>query len=304
MIIPIEPTTIQKITPMNFHGLDLFIKRDDLIDKQISGNKLYKLKYNIVHAKRLGKTAILTFGGAFSNHIVATASLCYKVGFDSIGIIRGEAPSIQNPTLRLASELGMKLIHISRGDYRLKSEVHFLNKLALDFPQAYIIPEGGANLAGILGAKTILNSATDQFDRIICPIGTGTTFAGLVKAAKSHQKVIGITIHRHSAILQDIFKVYPSFSRIQSSRYEIMNDFHFGGYAKWKPELLTFIQQFHVTTGIKLDPIYTGKAMYGLAEIVRNGKLNKENKVLFIHTGGLQGISGFEQRFGIRLFNS
>jgi len=302
--LTIPLSSIQKISHPDFSSIELHIKRDDLIDEMISGNKLYKLTHNLSHARNLGSDTVLTLGGAYSNHIAATASMCKINGFKSVGIIRGERPKSHNSTLSFAEDCGMHLEFISRGDYRLKDSQKSLDEIKLKYPGCFIIPEGGANLLGILGARDILDRRTTEFDYIVLAIGTGTTFAGVTKAAHANQHVIGIPILKHDNIFDDIIKVYPSFDLQPKSKWSILNQSHFGGYAKWDQSLIAFIKEFHSQTGIKLDPIYTGKTMMGLSDLIKSKKIAPGSKVLFIHTGGLQGIKGFEDRFDLRLFSS
>jgi 1-aminocyclopropane-1-carboxylate deaminase len=157
-------------------------------------------------------------------------------------------------------------------------------------------------LLGIHGAEQMLNEQCEIFDFIVTAMGTGTTFAGLVRAAGSHQKVIGIPIHKHENLLKDIFEIDDSFANISPKKYEIIGGYHAGGYAKWNTELTNFITTFYQNTGIKLDPIYTGKAMFALYDLLEKKHFPAGSKILFMHTGGLQGIAGFEQRFGLKLF--
>lgn len=284
------------------YGISISVKRDDLIDAQVSGNKLYKLKYNAIEAQKAGVETILTFGGAFSNHIAATAAYTRTHGLKSIGIIRGERPEPLNPTLAFAEGSGMQLHFISRSDYRKKAEPGFLDALDEQFNHPFMIPEGGANDLGIQGAQEMLSDTTKDFNLIAVAMGTGTTFAGLVKAAQEKQQVIGFPVHKHDRLLDDILQMEPDFEQQYRGRFEIINGHHFGGYAKWTPELLDFIRTFHDQSGIPLDPIYTGKAMHALVELIRQGRFEKGTRILFMHTGGLQAVPGFEQRFGVRLF--
>lgn len=281
-------------------GVEIAIKRDDLIHEFISGNKLFKLKYNLLAAQNF--ESIVTFGGAFSNHIAATAAFGNLSGIKTFGIIRGERSSNMSSTLEIAKKNGMQLEFITREEYRKKNDTEFLDFIQKGFPNSYIIPEGGANALGVQGAEEILNASTARFSHIITAMGTGTTFAGIVKSSVKTQKVIGIPIHKHENLLDDILKFDPAFNSFLNRNFEIVVGYHFGGYAKWKPELIDFIQQFHLQFEVKLDPIYTGKAMFALLDLIEKKKIKRGSKVLFIHTGGLQGISGFERRFGIKLF--
>jgi 1-aminocyclopropane-1-carboxylate deaminase len=297
-------TSIEEIVLSDRYNFDikLFVKRDDLIHPEVSGNKLFKLKYNIEAAERLGCDRILTFGGAFSNHIAATAAYCAAKNLKCVGIIRGERPKTLNPTLVQAEALGMKLDFIPREDYRKKDQNDFLQSLRTKYANACIIPEGGSNLLGIEGAMEMLNESTTKYDYVVVAMGTGTTFAGLVRAASDHQKVIGLPIHKHDQLLDDILLVDPTFQHIDPAKYEIVNGYHFGGYAKWTEELLSFIRQFYEETGLKLDPIYTGKAVFGLLDLAQKGRFSLGAKVLFIHTGGIQGVAGFEERFWVKIY--
>ena len=282
--------------------IKLSVKRDDLIHPKVSGNKLYKLKKNLEKAQDDGIDRIVTFGGAFSNHIAATAAVCKYAGLKSVGIIRGEIPEELSPTLAEAQANGMFLKFISRSDYKKKNTPEYLEYIPQLFPESYIIPEGGANLLGIEGSKAILEGCED-YDYVVCAMGTGTTFAGLVHARHLGQKIIGVPVHKHDNLKDDIIEIDSSFAKLMPSSYEILPDYHFGGYAKWTEELITFMRSFHKKTGLVLDPIYTGKAMFALLDLLRNGYYAKGSHILFIHTGGIQGIEGFEKRFSFRIYD-
>lgn len=282
--------------------IKLSVKRDDLIHPKVSGNKLYKLKKNLEKAQDDGIDRIVTFGGAFSNHIAATAAACKYAGLKSVGIIRGEIPEELSRTLAEAQANGMFLKFISRSDYKKKNTPEYLEYIAKLFPESYIIPEGGANLLGIEGSKAILEGCED-YDYVVCAMGTGTTFAGLVHARHLGQKIIGVPVHKHDNLKDDIIEIDSSFAKLMPSSYEILPDYHFGGYAKWTEELITFMRSFHKKTGLVLDPIYTGKAMFALLDLLRNGYYAKGSHILFIHTGGIQGIEGFEKRFSFRIYD-
>lgn len=302
LISRLDHTRIDFLTEKN--GVEIFVKRDDLIDANISGNKLFKLKENFDFAQKSGIEAVVTFGGAFSNHIAATATLGHISGVKTIGIIRGEKPSEINSTLEHAKKHGMVLKFISRSDYRKKNELEFSKQLEKEFPNSLIIPEGGANALGVLGSMEILNNETKAFDHVVTAMGTGTTFAGLVKAAHSSQKITGLPIHKHDKLLDDILAFDSSFKDVETKPFEIINGYHFGGYAKFKPELVTFIQKIYQDHHLKLDPVYTGKALFGIFDLIEKGYFENGSKILFIHTGGLQGLAGFEKRFKISLFET
>lgn len=304
MVHPEQAKSLVTIESLgDYHGSSLWIKRDDLLDPMVSGNKLYKLKYNLLDAQKAGKKTVLTFGGAYSNHLAATAAMCARHGLQSIGIVRGEASANLNPTLTHAQKNGMRLHYISRSDYRLKSNSEFLDQLRSQFENPFIIPEGGANAAGIKGAAEILGPHTETFTHIVCAVGTGTTVAGMLPSALDHQQIIGVPVHKHPQVIDELLETH----NIQTSHPEalkVLADAHHGGYAKYNTELLSFMHDFHTKHGIELDPIYTGKALMACIKAMSDGRINKGAKVLFIHTGGLQGNEGFMQRTGIKLFGN
>lgn len=268
----------------------LSVLREDLIHPQVSGNKYRKLKYNLKEAKALEYHQLLTFGGAFSNHIAATAAAGRTLGFETIGIIRGEelaGNSSLNPTLKFAQDCGMYLHFISRDEYRTKDSDEFLEKIQKKFGRFYLIPEGGTNALAIKGCEEILGEHTKDYDVICLSVGTGGTLAGIINAALPHQHVIGF-----SALNGNFQKntIEPFIHKKTS--YEIIDDYCFGGYAKIDLDLIRFINNFYINTNIPLDPIYTGKMMYGILDLERKGLWNENNRILAVHTGGLQGISG------------
>lgn len=274
------------ITPLTYEGYSLSMLRLDLIDPEISGNKWFKLKLNLAKARELGKNRILTFGGAFSNHIAATAAACHRLGFQSTGIIRGEESAQSNATLSRAKELGMQLSFVSREEYRQKEEKQYLQSLEQRFPDAYIIPEGGDNALGQQGCEEILGNSAHSFERIFCAYGTGTTFKGLAKSLQAHQTLHGINVLKYDA----------TSDLPQSS---IINTYHFGGYARHTQELLDFKTWFEHTF-IGLDYVYTAKVCYAVFDLIKQGKISKEENILIIHSGGLQGNAGYEARYNLK----
>lgn len=276
--------------------LQFWMKRDDLIDPMVSGNKLYKLKWNAAKALEENRS-IVTFGGAFSNHLAATALFCQNEGIPCTGIVRGEAPKPLNPTLAFCEKSGMELQFVSRSEYRsFRSD---LSEVIKHWPNSLIIAEGGANALGAKGASEIYTRECEGFDVIALAIGTGTTFAGLANSIHAKQQLIGFPVLKNENILDEIMPFIHPVSRQKS--FEINADFHFGGYAKWNNDLIEFMRSFHRQTGIKLDPIYTGKLIFGITKLLVIDAY-KNKKLLCIHTGGLQGIAGFEQRFGFQIF--
>lgn len=273
--------------------MQLLLKRDDLIHPDISGNKWRKLKHNLAEAHRLGHTTLLTFGGAFSNHIAATAVGAQLFGFKAIGIIRGEAHYQSNPTLSFAKSHGMLLDFVSREAYAAKDDPQFIEMLVAKYGAIYVIPEGGANELGVLGCSEIMDELPESVDAIATAIGTGTTFLGLLKNSKPHQQTLGI------AVLKG-FEAFELSVRHDLDEFDgkILHTYHFGGYAKYTAELIQFINDFKGHTGIALDPIYTGKMMYGVFDLITSGYFAKGTTVVALHTGGLQGIAGFNERHG------
>ena len=267
----------------------LFIKPEYRIHPYVSGNKYRKLKYNIEAAKSKKKTKLLTFGGAYSNHIAAVAYAGKISNLKTIGIIRGEeleSKIYTNPTLKFALSCGMHLKFVSREDYRNKTNAAFLEHLKSEFGDFYLIPEGGTNALAVKGCEEILTEEDTAFDFICCSIGTGGTISGLINASKKHQKVLGFPALKGDFLQQDIRKF------AKQNNWELIGDYHFGGYGKIKPELITFINRFKADYNIPLDPIYTGKMMFGIFDLIEKGFFPEASKILAIHTGGLQGIEG------------
>ncbi|MCH7307672.1 pyridoxal-phosphate dependent enzyme [Acinetobacter sp. NIPH 1852] len=268
------------------YPVQLTIKRLDQIHPRISGNKFFKLKYNLLAAQQQGLKQVLTFGGAYSNHIAATAYAAQHFGFDSIGIIRGEELASQrlNPTLETAQDFGMQLHFVSRAEYRLRHEAEYLAQLQQQYPQAMIIPEGGTNNLAIQGTQEIL-SADDlaNYDLICCAVGTGGTIAGLIESSADHQHVLGFSALKGDFLKQDIQKW------TNKNNWSLTDAYCCGGYAKTTPELLQFMQQFEEQYNIPLEQIYTAKMMLGVFDLIQQNQFPAHTRILVIHTGGLQG---------------
>jgi len=274
--------------------ITLLVKRDDLIHQEISGNKWRKLKYNLLEAKKLGYKQILTFGGAYSNHIAATAAAAKKYGFESIGIIRGdELNKSSNSTLQKADKDGMHLQFVTRNEFQRKTDPSWLKNLEEKY-NAYIIPEGGSNLLATLGVKEIVPEINLPFDIIACPVGTGGTLAGLVHGLSKDQQVYGYAVLKGEKYLEQ--EVDALLEKAQYELKKIIHSYHFGGYAKFNDSLLTFIHKFKEEHDIPLDPIYTGKMMYGLFDQIKNNVFAPNTTIVAIHTGGLQSIRGFNEK--------
>lgn len=269
----------------NMHGVMLTVKRLDMVHPQISGNKFYKLKYNFIEAQQQGFTKILTFGGAYSNHIAATAFASHQFGFESVGIIRGEelAHKKLNPTLQTAQDFGMQLHFVSRNKYRLKQQIDYLAHLEQQYPQHYVIPEGGTNQLAIRGCMEILTTDDlNNFDLICTAVGTGGTITGLIEASTVQQKILGFSALKGTFLTDEVAQL------TQKNNWEITDEFCFGGYAKTTPELMQFIQRIEQQHDIVLEQIYTAKMLYGIEQMILQAKITPNQRVLIIHTGGLQ----------------
>ena len=293
MIFKLEKSYNQQVNLPPKFDAELYIKREDKIHSHISGNKYRKLKYNLIKAKSLGFKTLLTFGGAYSNHIAAVSSVGAEFGFKTIGVIRGEEleGSINdNPTLKFAQTCGMQLIFVTRSDYRKKVSKGFLENLKKEFGTFYLIPEGGTNPLAIKGCEEILIETDKNFDYVCCAVGTGGTISGLINSSKSNQKILGFPALKEEFLTKDISKF------VNRNNWEIINDYHFGGYAKINTKLVTFINQFKKEQHIPLDPVYTGKMMFGILDMIEQNMFPKGSKILAIHTGGLQGIEGMNMR--------
>jgi 1-aminocyclopropane-1-carboxylate deaminase len=276
-------------------GIKLFIKRIDLIHPFVSGNKYYKLKYNLLEASKQNTNTILTFGGAYSNHIAATSFAANEKGFKSIGIIRGEETLPLNDTLSFAKENGMELHYVSREEYRQKNSSDFIEKLKDKFGDFYLIPEGGSNKLAIKGTQDILDK-NDTQNFICTAIGTGGTISGIINSISDNQKVLGFPAIKGS---EDLEKDISSWTNQQN--WELITDYHFGGYAKISEMLIQFILDFYDKNNIPLDAIYTGKMMFGILDLIDKDYFEKGSEILAIHTGGLQGNKGMNERFGLNL---
>lgn len=267
----------------------LFIKREDRIHPFVSGNKYRKLKYNLAEAVSLGFETLLTFGGAYSNHIAAVAAAGKMHGFKTIGVIRGEELDSKistNPTLKFAQDQGMQFYFVSREAYKDKISKAFLADLKSKFGTFYTLPEGGTNALAIKGCEEILTSKDHEFDYICCSVGTGGTISGIINASDPRQHILGFPALKGD-FLQDIIRKFAN-----KSNWELKTDYHFGGYAKINEALVEFINQFKNEQGIPLDPVYTGKMLFGIMDLIETGYFPEGSRILAIHTGGLQGIKG------------
>ena len=274
-------------------GITLYVYRLDMNHVHISGNKIFKLHYNMLDAVKQGKRTILTYGGAFSNHIAATAATGKEQNFRTIGIIRGEEYEELNPTLKFAKSCGMELHYVPRTLYKNRLELQMYVKEKFGTREYYEIPEGGANLSGVLGCKEITNNIPVDFDVICCACGTGTTLSGIILSLKEHQQAIGFQILKAEGFIEKEVGHWLKKSGSNQQNWSINEDHHFGGYAKINNELSDFIRAFEKENTIPLDYIYTGKMMFGIYEMIQKGEITKGQTVIALHTGGLQGNSGY-----------
>jgi len=280
------------IHQINFQSLNpIWVKRDDLIDPYISGNKWRKLKYILKDAQEKGKNHLVTFGGAYSNHLVATAAAAARNGLKATAFVRGE--EVTNEMLLICSLFGMQLIFIDRESYKNKAELFHVN--FENDENAYFIDEGGASEEAVKGCSEIINELTTNFDHIFCAAGTGTTAAGLLRGINQQQlttKLHVIPVLKGGDFMKDeIAKYEPDLNNLH-----LHTNYHFGGYAKTKPSLLNFIKDFSAQTGMLIDPVYTAKMFYAINELQHQNYFEKDAKILAVHTGGLLGILGMKDK--------
>ncbi len=276
--------------PIDFENeISLSILRADKNDAEVSGNKLWKLKYNLEEAKKLKAHTIVTFGGAYSNHIYATAYACKRNSLNSIGFIRGEELATQplNHTLKSAQNQGMELMFVNRNEYRLKEKSLTVQNYLKKLSHYYIIPEGGTNTLAIQGVQEIWNTQLESFDIIASSVGTGGTLAGLSLGAFDHQKIIGFPALKNASFLKEEIKKYSS-----KDNFELDLRYHFGGYGKFDENLLPFIKEMFRKYDIPLDVVYTSKMLYGIIHNSKHNEYPKGSRILAIHTGGMQGNQG------------
>ncbi|QYA24305.1 1-aminocyclopropane-1-carboxylate deaminase/D-cysteine desulfhydrase [Gramella sp. MT6] len=275
-------------------GIQFWIKREDLLHEEVCGNKFRKLKYNIAKAREFKHSRLLTFGGAFSNHIAATAAAGKIFGFETIGVIRGDeladlSKDKLSPTLRYADDCGMKFHFVSREAYRENEDPEFIQKLKGQFGDFYLVPEGGTNEFAIKGCEEILTDKESDFNFICSSVGTGGTLAGLINSSRPDQKVLGFSALKSDYLITEVSEL------VNKQNWEMILNYHFGGYAKVNRELIDFMNDFSEKYKIILDPVYTGKLVFGIFDLVKQGYFPDNSKILAIHTGGLQGIEGMNR---------
>ncbi len=293
-------------TPYNQHindcllkkkEIDLYVKREDVLHQHISGNKFRKLYYNIIAAQAQQHDTLLTFGGAFSNHIAATAAAGKEYGFKTIGVIRGDELGknlsktlAENPTLQFAATQGMEFYFVSRKAYREKTQADFIDKLSQSFGRFYLVPEGGTNALAVRGTEEILRPEDMDFDYVCSAIGTGGTIAGIINSSATNQKILGFPA------LKEDFLNHNIQQYTQKDNWSLVRDYHFGGFGKIDKKLVDFINMVKTLHHLPLDPIYTGKMFYGIIDLIKKDYFPKGSKILAVHTGGLQGREGMNWR--------
>jgi 1-aminocyclopropane-1-carboxylate deaminase len=277
------------------HGVTLAVKREDLLHPLVSGNKWRKLKYNLLRARAEGHDTLLSFGGAYSNHIHALASAGRNWDFTTIGVIRGEPSAAHNPTLTHARECGMHLHFVSREEYRRRHDSTWQDTMCEAFGPCYLLPEGGTNALALQGVQEIWQDVGAEFDYVATAAGTGGTAAGLIRAAPGGTTVLAFAVLKGAGFLRrDIAGLLGGHSL--TDNWRLIEEYHGGGYGRIHPRLVAFMDRFERLHGIALDPVYTGKMMYGLYELIERGEIPAGSRVLAVHTGGLQGRAGMADK--------
>jgi len=274
--------------------ISLFVKREDLNHEFVSGNKWWKLKDNLLEAQKLGHDTLLTFGGAFSNHIYATAAAAKELGMKSIGIIRGEETLPLNETLAFAKSCGMLLHYVSREDYKKKTEESFIEKLKEEFGNFYLIPEGGTNFLAVKSCAEFAREklSTIDFDYLCLPVGTGGTMAGIICGLQGKKKIIGFSVLKNGEFLNDeVKKLVNDFSGKELFNWHIETNYHFRGYAKHTKELEDFISQMKQQHNLPLEFVYSAKMVFGVFDLISKNYFPEGSKILMLHTGGLRPFS-------------
>ncbi|HKB84771.1 MAG TPA: pyridoxal-phosphate dependent enzyme [Ignavibacteriaceae bacterium] len=290
---PLKQAPLVKISDplLKKNKLSLYIKREDLIHPYIFGNKWYKLKYNLIEAEKQNKKTLLTFGGAYSNHIFAVAAAGSIFGFKTIGIIRGEEHLPFNPVLNFAKKRNMLINYVSRTDYRKRADEDFISKLHKVYGNFYLLPEGGTNEFAVKGCAEIPSTIDINYEYICTACGTGGTIAGLIAGALPGTKVLGFPVLKGANFLRQ--KTAELLSQSQSSpsgNYEMFMDYHFGGYAKSNNTLLSFIRDFNKKNNFMADSIYFGKMLFGIYDLIRKGYFIKNKTIIAINSAPVENV--------------
>lgn len=296
-MLPYSPTPIQEIKGhplLKRAEVSVFVKREDLNHPTVSGNKWWKLKFNLEEALRSSHQTIVTLGGAYSNHIYATAAAAAALGLKAIGIIRGNEIKPLNPTLSFAQQKGMELRFVSREKYKRKNSPEFLQELKSAVGEFLFLPEGGSNLLAVNGCASFVQEELSKinFDNLFLPVGTGATMAGLICGFRGKKRVTGVSVLKGGAFLEgDIRKFVAGYSGTSFENWRLITHYHHGGYAKTTPELHSFITEMNDTYSLPLDHVYTGKLLWAVFKEIEAGAIARGEKILVLHTGGLQGLS-------------
>ncbi|MBS1623372.1 MAG: 1-aminocyclopropane-1-carboxylate deaminase/D-cysteine desulfhydrase [Bacteroidetes bacterium] len=294
------PTPLQLIREPSIaeRGVELWLKRDDLTHPEIQGNKWRKLRYNLVEAREEGHDTLLTFGGVYSNHIAATAAAGRQFEFKTIGIIRGEPTDTPTETLLTAARNGMRILWMDRAQYRMKDDPDSIESLRVQLGRHYYIPEGGTNLLALPGVIEMVNEIKEDYDYICTASGTGGTLAGIVAGLYGRRKAIGFSVLKgQDTLTPTVAQLVSDYTEQQFDNWHITSDYHHGGYARVTPELIDFIRQFKRDQLVQLEPVYTGKLLYGLYDMIGKGDFPRGTKIIAVHTGGLQGLAGYREYF-------
>lgn len=278
--------------------VEIDVKRDDLIHTDVQGNKWRKLSHNLRKASKNNQTNIITMGGPWSNHLAATASACLLLGFSCEAFVRGKInESDYSATIKHCLSCGMKLHFLEKHEYDILKEQEIPN---IDSSR-YFIPEGGANADGVKGCMEILQEEKTIYDYVATPVGSGTTCAGLLLAAKSHTRILAFSVFKNAdrlaKMIEEKIRLYDSNESVISTAMKklvVIDKYHFGGFANVTNELMEFRQSLYKDTGINTDLVYTAKMFYGIQDMIRTGFFKKQAKIMLLHTGGIQGNQGFQ----------
>jgi 1-aminocyclopropane-1-carboxylate deaminase len=291
------PSPLQKINYSKYPGYDIYVKRDDLIHHDISGNKFRKLKYNLIEFYKTERKSIIAFGGAFSNLLYTLSVISAEMNIPATFYIRGEYDP-DNPTLKFIKQNGVKMIFMSRSAFKNIRKQEFLDNLQLEFVDSYIIPEGGSNNYAVPGSGEIVEEIILELgeapDYLVMDLGTGGTFAGVLANLPKKTKLVGIAAIKGVDWDRTLLKIFDGNDSFRKKpNWKILDNYHFGGFAKYNMELIDFINKYKRKYGIALDPVYTAKLVYALHDLLRKGFFKQDSKIVWVHGGGLQGIKGF-----------
>ncbi|MCO7189333.1 MULTISPECIES: pyridoxal-phosphate dependent enzyme [unclassified Pseudoalteromonas] len=291
---PESPLQQIRAPELDTAGVSLQIKRDDLLHPTIQGNKWRKLKYNLKAMAQENKRALVTFSGPFSNHLYATAMACKQFNIHGHAVIRGPELDLNNPTIRLAHACGMALHAVSRKEYRRRNEPDYLAQIERQFPDAFVIPEGGSNHFALAGCKELALSLPDS-DYVCCAVGSGGTLAGILEGLSPDCQLLGVAVLKGAQYLRDeVIRLNPQAAT--RANWQLLCDHHDGGYGKFSAPLWQFCLRMRREHSLPLEPIYTGKLMFALWQLIGQGYFPRGSRIIAIHSGGLQGLDGLRYR--------